>query len=122
MCALFTHPQAFTLPDTAALAGSPGSVAHERGAWSLCKWVFLPVFMALKAGSPSTAVWPGATWASVGVLGSDCESATATPFPWNHVSRRPQEAATQPASRRQAGRRGLVETSVCVQASGLVSG
>ena len=75
----------------------------REGAWSLCKWVFLPIFTAPKARSPSTAAWPGATWAPLGVLGSDCESPMPTPFPWKRVSRRPLEAATQPAPRgRQA--------------------
>ena len=108
------HPPAGFHPPRHGSAGWESRLCGSReGAWSLCKWVFLPVFMAPKAGSPSTAVWPGAMRASVGVLGSDCESATATPFPWNRVSRRPQEAATQPASRRQAGGASWRPVSVC---------
>ena len=98
MCSV--HPPAGFHPPRHGSAGWESRLCGSReGAWSLCKWVFLPVFTAPKARSPSTAAWPGATWAPLGVLGSDCESPMPTPFPWKRVSRRPLEAATQPAPR-----------------------
>lgn len=98
MCSV--HPPAGFHPPRHGSAGWESRLCGSReGAWSLCKWVFLPIFTALKARSPSTAAWPGATWAPLGVLGSDCESPMPTPFPWKRVSRRPLEAATQPAPR-----------------------
>ena len=72
MCSV--HPPAGFHPPRHGSAGWESRLCGSReGAWSLCKWVFLPIFPAPKAGSPSTAVWPGATWAPVGVLGSDCD-------------------------------------------------